>query len=115
MGVLNNNGIGALTFGAKIPSNGKLSFPTGPTWMLYAGDDSRCNQNVPVLIRKDVFCETYLAEARVFRTYYSWILSMLLGQVIFDLWLLHDLADMNSAQSLDPVDAARPKWPCVPP
>ena len=44
------------------------------------GDDLHCNTNVPVVVRKSTFCDTYMAEARVFRTYASWILSMMLNQ-----------------------------------
>ena len=80
MGMLTDNKIGALVFGAEV-AGGKVAFPSSPTWMLYSGDEARCNDDVPVLIRKQVFCDSYLAEARVFRTYHSWVLSMLLGQV----------------------------------
>ena len=55
-----------MTFGAEIPS-GRFSFPTSPTWMTYAGDDSKCMDNIPVLIRPETFCKAFLAEARVFR------------------------------------------------
>ena len=52
MGAMLGNGIGALTFGTKLPS-GKLAYATGPTWMLYSGDDlEACEDNVPVLIRR---------------------------------------------------------------
>lgn len=80
MGMLTENRIGGLTFGAEVLS-GRVAFPTGPTWILHSGDDSLCNDDVPILIRSHVFCETFKAEARVFRTYHSWILSLLLHQV----------------------------------
>ena len=55
-----------MTFGSIIP-NGKISYPTSPTWMSYAGDDSKCMDDVPVLIKPQLFCQAFLAEARVFR------------------------------------------------
>lgn len=58
--------MGAMTFGSVLP-NGKLAFPTSPTWMTYAGDDSQCMDNVPVLISQNTFCQVFTAEARVFR------------------------------------------------
>jgi hypothetical protein len=56
-----------MTFGSVTP-NGKASYPSSPTWMTYAGDDSRCMDDVPVLIRPELFCQAFLAEARVFRS-----------------------------------------------
>lgn len=55
-----------MVFGSVIPS-GRISYPTSPTWMTYAGDDSKCMDNIPVLIRPETFCQAFLAEARVFR------------------------------------------------
>jgi hypothetical protein len=81
MGILKQNGIGALTFGVEVMKN-KTSYPSSPTWMLYTGEEDRCNDDVPILVRKEVFCGSYFAEARVFRTYHSWVLSLLLGQVL---------------------------------
>lgn len=49
--------------------------------MLYTGEEARCNDDVPILVRRDVICGCYFAEARVFRAYHSWVLSMLLTQV----------------------------------
>ena len=60
------NKLGAVVFGAVLP-NGKHSFPTSPTWMLYAGNDTHCIENVPLLISLENFCTAFLAEARVFR------------------------------------------------
>ena len=52
IGALLRNGIGALTFGTKLP-DGKLAYATGPTWMLYSGDElEACEDSVPVLIRR---------------------------------------------------------------
>ena len=59
--------VGALTFGAQLPT-GKVSYPTSPSWMIYAGDDSKCLDNIPILILPEVFCSSFLAEARVFRS-----------------------------------------------
>ncbi|KAK9805857.1 hypothetical protein WJX73_008965 [Symbiochloris irregularis] len=73
------NNVGALTFGAQLPS-GKHSFPTSPTWMMYGGDDVHCVENAPVLIDRLGFCKAFLAEARVFRHYTTWVLAMLLHQ-----------------------------------
>ena len=56
----------ALTFGAILP-DGKRSFPSSPTWMMYGGDDVHCIENTPVLISQHEFCLAFLAEARVFR------------------------------------------------
>ncbi len=61
-----NNKLGALAFGAELP-NGKQAFPTSPSWMLYGGDDAHCMDDVPVLIRPEIFCSVFTAEARVFR------------------------------------------------
>ena len=74
------NGIGAMTFGVQLP-HGRLSFPTAPTWMLYTGNDTRCLHNIPILIERQCFCRVFPAEARVFPTYTSWLLSMMLAQV----------------------------------
>eukprot|EP00884_Botryococcus_braunii_P014758 jgi/Botrbrau1/23283/Bobra.0102s0026.1 len=73
------NGVGALTFGVELPV-GKHSYPSAPTWMLYTGDDTNCIENIPLLMRKDLFCNVYLAEARTFRTYYSWVMVKMLRQ-----------------------------------
>ena len=78
--VLSSNGVGALSFGVKLP-DGRLAFPTAPTWMAYGGVETKCWENIPVLIRRDTFCDVFVAEARVFLQYSSWLLSMLLGQV----------------------------------
>lgn len=80
MAMVSKNGIGALSFGVEI-GGGKVSYPTSPTWMLYTGEEARCNDDIPILIRREVFCRSYYAEARVFRMYHSWTLTMLLGQV----------------------------------
>lgn len=61
-----NNKLGALAFGAELP-NGKQAFPTSPSWMLYGGDDAHCMDDVPILIRPEMFCSVFTAEARVFR------------------------------------------------
>ena len=79
MGMVNGNGIGALSFGVEL-RNKRVSYPTSPTWMLYTGEEQYCVDDVPVLIRRDVFCQAYFAEARIFRTYHSWLLSLLLKQ-----------------------------------
>lgn len=73
-------GIGAWTFGVKLP-NDKLAYANAPTWMLYGGDDAHCLTDIPILIRRDTFCKTFLAEARVFPRYSSWLVTMMLGQV----------------------------------
>ncbi len=36
---------------------------------------------VPLLLRRGTFCDAYVAQARVFRTYSSWVLAMLLSKV----------------------------------
>lgn len=41
--------IAALTFGVKMP-NGEASFPSGPTWLLYGMEDTKCLHNLPVLM-----------------------------------------------------------------
>ena len=58
--------LAALTFGTLLPT-GKHSYPTSPSWMVYSGDEQRCLENTPVLIRQEDFCRAFLAEARVFR------------------------------------------------
>lgn len=55
-----------MAFGSMVPT-GKVSYPTSPTWMSYNGDDSKCMDNVPLLLRPELFCQAFLAEARVFR------------------------------------------------
>ena len=75
-----DNGVGALSFGVELPG-GQLAFPTGPTWELYSGDDAKCMESVPLLMRRGTFCDTFFAHARVFRTYQSWVLIMMLRQV----------------------------------
>jgi hypothetical protein len=55
-----------MTFGAQLP-NGKHSYPTSPSWVMYGGDDTQCVENVPLLIRREIFCQAFLAESRVFR------------------------------------------------
>ena len=80
MALLRKNGIGAFAFGVEHKDK-KVSYPGSPTWMLYSPDQSRCNEDIPVVLRKQVFCEGYFAEARIFREYHSWTLSMLLSQV----------------------------------
>ena len=47
-----------------------------------SGDDHEiCEDNIPVLIRRSTFCDAFVAEARTFRIYTSWLLSMYLSQV----------------------------------
>ena len=41
----------------------------------------RCMESVPLLLRKSTFCSSFFAHARVFRTYQSWVLIMMLRQV----------------------------------
>lgn len=77
---LADNGIGALSFGIKLP-DGRLAYPTAPTWIAYGGDDSHCYDNIPVLIRRSTFCDVFVAEARLFLRYSSWLLALLLSQV----------------------------------
>lgn len=81
VGAALDNGVGALTFGVELPG-GKLSWPTGPTWLLYGADDSHCLESHPLLLQKGTFCDAFTAHARVFRTYQSWVLAMMLRQVI---------------------------------
>ena len=51
--------------------------------MACSGDDHElCEDSIPVLIRRRTFCDAFVAEARTFRTYTSWLLSMYLSQVI---------------------------------
>jgi hypothetical protein len=80
MGATLDNGVGALTFGVEVPG-GKRSWPSGPTWLLYGADDSHCLESVPLLLRKGTFCDNFMAQARVFRTYHSWVLAIMLRQV----------------------------------
>ncbi len=75
-----DNGVGALTFGVEL-AGGRVTWPSGPTWLLYSGDDSHCMESVPVLLRKGTFCSAFAAQARVFRTYHSWVLSLMLRRV----------------------------------
>ena len=77
--MVRKNSIGALSFGVEL-GGGKASYPTSPTWMLYTGNDSMCSDDIPILVRREVFCGSYFAEARIFRSYHSWILAMLLSQ-----------------------------------
>ena len=80
MSLLRGNGIGAYAFGVE--HEGKyVSFPGSPTWMLYTSSGSECNEDIPIVVRKQIFCQSYFAEARIFRQYHSWTLSMLLAQV----------------------------------
>jgi hypothetical protein len=62
-------------------SGAQVSFPTGPTWLLYDGDDAHCAESVPLLLARATFCDAFVAHARVFRTYQSWVLTMMLRQV----------------------------------
>ena len=41
-----------------------------------------CTEDVPVLIRRRNFCSSFAADARDFRTYNSWVLSLMLAQVL---------------------------------
>lgn len=83
VGMALDNGVGALTFGVDV-GGGRVSWPSGPTWLLYGGDDSHCAESVPVLLRRGTFCDAFLAQARVFRTYHSWVLSLMLRRVRHD-------------------------------
>ena len=74
-----DNGAGALSFGVEL-AGGQRAFPTAPTWALYSGDDTKCMESVPLLLRRGIFCDTFFAHARVFRTYQSWVLVMMLRQ-----------------------------------
>ena len=60
---------------------GQVSYPTGPTWLLYDGDDAHCAESIPLLLARSTFCDAFVAHARVFRTYQSWVLTMMLRQV----------------------------------
>lgn len=80
VGAAMDNGVGALTFGVEL-AGGRVTWPSGPTWLLYGGDDSHCMESMPVLLRKGTFCSSFVAQARVFRTYHSWVLSMMLRRV----------------------------------
>lgn len=41
----------------------------------------RCTEDVPVLLRRTTFCGAFAADARDFRVYSSWVLSLMLSQV----------------------------------
>ena len=80
-------------------SGAQVSFPTGPTWLLYDGDDAHCAESIPLLLARRTFCDAFVAHARVFRTYQSWVLTMMLRQVcwgvacalLLDLWSKHSM------------------------
>lgn len=74
---LRGSPIGALTFGVELPI-GKVAYPTAPTWIAYAGDHQRCLDNIPIAISTATFCDAFLGQARVFRTYNAWVLALLL-------------------------------------
>jgi len=80
VGTALDTGVGARPFGGDV-GGGRVSWPSGPTWLLYSGDDSHCMESVPLLLRLGTFCDAFVAQARVFRTYHSWVLSMMLRQV----------------------------------
>ncbi|CAL8463815.1 g3349 [Coccomyxa elongata] len=96
IGELRKDSIGALTFGAEIPpyKDGALptapklryAFPTAPTWQVYEGEvepwlmSDYCTDTVPVLLRRSTFCRAFAADAKDFRAYNSWVLSLMLGQ-----------------------------------
>lgn len=65
--------LGALVFGAKIGDN-KVSYPSSPTWIIYHGAEPLCVENVPLLVQKHVFCSSFLAEARDFPVFQTWLL-----------------------------------------
>jgi len=46
---MRNSPIGALTFGIELP-NGKVAYPSAPTWIAYAGDHQHCMDDIPIAI-----------------------------------------------------------------
>ncbi len=48
-----------------------------------------CTEDVPVLIRRRNFCSSFAADARDFRTYNSWVLSLMLAQVLLRILNIH--------------------------
>ncbi len=40
-----------------------------------------CTEDVPVLMRRRHVCSSFAADARDFRSYNSWVLSLMLAQV----------------------------------
>ncbi|KAK9906836.1 hypothetical protein WJX75_008813 [Coccomyxa subellipsoidea] len=72
--------IGALTFGAELPS-GEHAFPSSPTWLLHAGGapPKRCYDGAPVLLRGSTFCRVAGARAGVVKSYSVWALARLLS------------------------------------
>ena len=100
-GQLLQNGIGALTFGVELQNN-LTAYPRAPTWMLYAGRDDFCLENVPVVISRDNFCRAFVADARIFPVYSSWLLSLLLTRVtLILLTASFTLYSVNTAHTLD--------------
>ena len=80
------NMIGALAFGAKLPS-GAHAFPSAPTWLLHSdfdmssgGGARRCYEGVPALVRAATFCGAFLGEARLVQGYSAWALAALLAR-----------------------------------
>ncbi len=69
----------AFIFGAQLP-DGRLSYATSPTYMVYHGFEALCVEDAPILIRRQTFCDSYLPEARDFHTYHSWVLALHLRQ-----------------------------------
>jgi len=61
--------------------------PTLPAAQLYEGEvepwlmSDYCTEDVPVLMRRRHFCSSFAADARDFRSYNSWVLSLMLAQV----------------------------------
>ncbi|CAL5218412.1 g88 [Coccomyxa viridis] len=90
VGQLTGSPVGGLTFGAHVPEIKKrgerVSYPSGPTWQIYEGKidpwvmSDNCTDNVPVLIKRATFCSAFAADARDFRQYNSWVLSLMLEQ-----------------------------------
>ena len=71
--------VGGFIFGATL-SDGRVSYATTPTYMIYHGFEALCTEDAPVLILRSTFCETYLPEARDFSIYHSWVLALHMRQ-----------------------------------
>ena len=71
--------VGGFIFGASLP-DGRLSYATTPTYMIYHGYEALCVEDAPILVHRQTFCDTYLPEARDFHTFHSWVLALHMRQ-----------------------------------
>ena len=71
--------VGAIAFGVQLDDSSS-TYPSAPTWILYSRDGWHCEELFPVVVRRQVLCQSFAVDPRIFPVYRPWILADVIGQ-----------------------------------